>query len=275
MTESEETAQAREAEFWDEVVGAAQDRDEDLCVGKADMFDRTMPWLEYMDYPTFLQRVFDHIGIGPGMRVLDLGCGKGFLAAALAHRGAEVDAIDISPRSVARCRDRAVLSGISERVRFHVMDCEGLEFGDDSFDAVCGSFVLHHLDLGKVASEIARTLKPSGRAAFIETFGLNPMLMLARATLPGRFGIEKASSEDEYPLDRQRIERLRASFRGRVEAAFPTVVFARMGGYLPFLNNRPGLGLLKAFDRAAALPAFLRSWSYYGVLTMNRAPAAP
>ena len=269
MTAAKHTTQGREAEFWDEVVESAQDRDEDLRVFPGDMFDRTMPWLKYMDFADYLQVVFDNIGLRPGMRVLDLGCGKGFLAAALAHRGANVDAIDISSKSVERCRKRAELSDVAERTNFHVMDCENLAFEDDSFDAVCGSFVLHHLDLEKIAKEVFRVLKPSGRSAFIETFGLNPLLMLARSTLPGRFGIEKASSEDEYPLNRARIDKLQQHYPGKVSPAFPRVVFARMGGYLPFMNNMLGRGILKTFDRTFAVPAFLRTWSYYGVLKMN------
>lgn len=264
-----DTTQAREAEFWDKVVDRADDDDAGLIVGAGDLFDPTMPWLGHMDMPVFMGALFDHVRAGPGLRVLDLGCGKGFLSVALAHRGAEVTGIDISPRSIESCRRRADLSGVADRVRFEVMDCETLDFPDDSFDAVCGSFVLHHLDLAKVASEVSRVLRPQGRSAFIETMGLNRLLMLARSSLPGRYGIEKASSADEYPLDRARIETLRRNFDGRVDAVFPQLVFLRMGAYVERLNTATTRRVARGLDHAMARVGALRSLSYYGLVTMD------
>lgn len=266
--ETKSTTQEREAEFWDNVVEQSGDGTETLRVGKDDMFDASMPWLEYLDMGAYVQEVFDHIGVRPGLKVLDLGCGKGYLAIALAHRGCVVDAIDISPKSVQRSQTRAEVSEVADKVNFQVMDCETLDYPDDHFDAVAGSFVLHHLDLPKVAAEISRVLKPQGRAAFIETIGMNPLLMAARATLPGRFGIEKASSDDESPLDRARIERIAQHFTGDVSVSFPSVVFFRMGGYLPFMNHALGRGLLNGVDKTLGAIGPLRRSSYYGVVTM-------
>jgi ribosomal protein L11 methylase PrmA len=49
-------------------------------------------------------RVLDAAGIGPGTRVLDLGCGTGAFAAAAVARGARVRGIDSDPGAVARAR---------------------------------------------------------------------------------------------------------------------------------------------------------------------------
>jgi ubiquinone/menaquinone biosynthesis C-methylase UbiE len=261
------TVQEREAEFWDAAVDKDGPNTEGYLVTEDDLFDRTMPWLGYMDFPAFVSDVFEVAQAGSGRRILDLGCGKGFLAIALAHRGSQVTAIDISPKSVELARLRAEAAGVADKIDFQVMDCENLDFGDDTFDAVVGSFVLHHLNLEKVSAGIKRVLRPQGGAAFIETIGMNPLLMLARATLPGRFGIEKASSDDEAPLDPVRINRIKNAFEGDVRVTFPRVVFFRMGGYLSFLDNTVGRGLLKALDQIVGAIGMRRA-SYYGVVVM-------
>lgn len=266
----EGTKQLREAIFWDNVAERTTDDTATLKVAPDDLYDRTMPWLGSLDMEKFVTDVFDHCGIEPGMRVLDLGCGKGFLAIALAHRGARVDAIDISPKSIELCRKRAINSGVGDAVTFHVMDCEQLDFPDETFDAVCGSFVLHHLDLKKIAREIERVTKPGCKSAFIETVGLNPLLMAARATLPGRFGIEKASTDDEYPLNRERLAILSGNFRGHVTTRFPRVVFFRMGEYLPFLRNSLARIAMAASDHLIWSMPPLRLLSYYGIVTLDR-----
>jgi len=51
------------------------------------------------------------------------------------------------------------------------MNAEELKFADDYFDIVCGGAILHHLDLNKALSEIARVLKPDGKAIFVEPLG--------------------------------------------------------------------------------------------------------
>lgn len=262
------TVQEREAAFWDAYVDKDGPDTEGYLVTKDDLFDRTMPWLGYMDFPAFVAEVFAVAKAGPDRRVLDLGCGKGFLAIALAHRGCYVTAIDISPKSIELARLRAEAAGVADKIDFQVMDCERLAFPDDTFDAVVGGFVLHHLNLEMVSAEIKRVLRPNASAAFIETIGMNPLLMLARATLPGRFGIEKASSDDEAPLDSRRIDRIRNAFDGDVDVSFPKVVFFRMGGYLSFMDNTVGRSLLKGLDRTVSAIGMNRA-SYYGVVVMR------
>ncbi len=262
------TKQEREAAFWDEIVQEAQINPADLLVRAGDRHDRTMPWLEYLDHTEFFDAIVAHLNIKPGMRVLDMGCGRGFLSTALAQRGAIVTGIDISQGSVAISSQRAALSGVADRCTFQVMDCETLEFPDASFDAVTGSCVLHHLDLHRAATEIGRVLPPGGRAAFVESMGLNPILMTARAILPGRFGIEKASTDDEYPLTAKRLKTLQGGFPGKVDHQFPQVVFLRMGGYLPFLRGKIVSRALRSLDRGITTIPVLRRLGYFGLVTM-------
>jgi SAM-dependent methyltransferase len=102
---------------------------------------------------------------GPGARALEIGCGLGRNAAALAARYARVDALDISPEMLAR----AERAGLPENVHLALgsgRDLAGLPGG--AFDLVFSALVLQHVPADEhVAAylrEIARVLRRGGRA---------------------------------------------------------------------------------------------------------------
>jgi SAM-dependent methyltransferase len=102
----------------------------------------------------------DAAGVGPDMRVLDVCTGPGILATAVQERGATVVGLDFSDEFLALAR-RNVPGATFQRG-----DAQALPFDDDSFDAVvCGYGVIHVPDPEKALSEIARVLRPGGRAA--------------------------------------------------------------------------------------------------------------
>lgn len=125
--------------------------------------------------------------------VLEIGCGDNAEAWELAERGLSVTAIDISPVAVEAARARAESEGRSG-LQFAEMNAEALTFPDDSFDAVIGSGILHHLDLELGVPEAARVLRPGGVAVFLEPLGLNPALRAYRRVTPGE------RTPDEHPL---------------------------------------------------------------------------
>jgi SAM-dependent methyltransferase len=129
-----------------------------------------------------------------GRRVLEYGCGPGSEAFALAAAGAEVQGIDISPVAIAMARATAKERGVADQCRFDVMNAEALTFAERSFDRICGSGILHHLDLEKSFAEIARTLRPGGRAVFVEPLGHNPLINWYRRRTP------EMRTTDEHPL---------------------------------------------------------------------------
>jgi SAM-dependent methyltransferase len=126
------------------------------------------------------RRVLDWMGDPAGLRILDLGCGLGDAAVYFALRGAAVDAVDISPGMVEVCGRLAGREGVGGLVQAQVAVGEGLPFGDGTFDVVFGNGVLHHLDLGHAADEIARVLKPGGQGLFIEPLAYNPVIEVYR-----------------------------------------------------------------------------------------------
>ncbi len=113
--------------------------------------------------------------------VLDLGCAGGFMAEALARRGADVTGIDPAAEAIDAARAHARDGKL--RIGYDVGVGEALPYDDASFDAVVCVDVLEHVaDLNKVLSEVARTLRPGGLFLF-DTINRNPLARLATITI--------------------------------------------------------------------------------------------
>jgi 2-polyprenyl-6-hydroxyphenyl methylase/3-demethylubiquinone-9 3-methyltransferase len=116
-----------------------------------------------------------------GKAVLDLGCAGGFMAEALAQRGAQVTGIDPAAEAIDAARAHARTGGL--RIGYDVGVGEALPYAAASFDAVVCVDVLEHVaDLNKVLSEVARTLRPGGLFLY-DTINRNPLARLATITI--------------------------------------------------------------------------------------------
>jgi len=105
----------------------------------------------------------DALDLGPGSRVLDVGCGPGRHARALAARGVDVVGLDISERFIAIARDGAPPGATFVRADARTMAYEA-EF--DVVISLCqGAFGLVPGEDGEVLGRIVRALRPGGRAA--------------------------------------------------------------------------------------------------------------
>lgn len=113
--------------------------------------------------PADLQRELYEWDRHAGKRLLDVGCGTGYVASLYARGGAIVTAVDIAERSVELTRQRLKLLGLTADVR--VANAEALPFPDRSFDVVSSFGVLHHTpDTGRALAEVHRVLAPAGKA---------------------------------------------------------------------------------------------------------------
>jgi SAM-dependent methyltransferase len=148
-----------------------------------------------------------------GLDVLEYGCGLGASAFDVAARGGRACGIDISPTAIAMAEQGAAERGVAERTRFVVMNAEALDFPSASFDRVCGSGILHHLNLDVAYAEIRRVLRPGGYAVFLEPLGHNPLINWYRRRTP------HLRTEDEHPLMRHDLDAASACFT-RVDARF-------------------------------------------------------
>ncbi len=110
-----------------------------------------------------------HLAIQPGEHVLDIGSGPGFLAEEIAERtgaGGRVLGIDASAIMVRRATERNTRAWVA----YTEGDALALPVEDASFDVAVSTQVAEYMpDLGAYCREIARALKPGGRALILTT----------------------------------------------------------------------------------------------------------
>lgn len=116
-------------------------------------------------------RMLDAAHIGPGQRVLELGCGPGYLASDLAERvgpDGEVLGVDASEAMIAALRRRAAEKGQTQ-LRGEVADISELDLTAAGFDAVVSRWTLMFVADAQATIELAaRALRPGGVFATME-----------------------------------------------------------------------------------------------------------
>ncbi len=114
------------------------------------------------------RRVIELARTQPGVRALDVCCGTGDLALALARRGAEVAGLDFSEQMLAiaekrKCKRRVSMSGIHSP-RFIHGDAQNIPFADNSFEIVTVGYGLRNLANWEAGlKELQRVATPGGR----------------------------------------------------------------------------------------------------------------
>ena len=124
--------------------------------GDYDVFARYME----KDAEVFYQQ----LGITPGTRLLDVGCGAGQLALIAARAGAVVTGCDIATNWLERARTRAAAEGLN--ITFEEGDAEALPYEDGQFDAVTSMFGAMFAPRPElVAAQLSRVCRPGGTIA--------------------------------------------------------------------------------------------------------------
>ncbi len=122
-------------------------------------------WVEVgQDFTTGALRAEAFCSLVPsGQTVADLGCGAGYLTAFLVERGVRVIAVDHAQRMLATAQSRV---GIDiDNLEWRRGEFDQLPLVDAEVDAAFSNLVWHHLaDIDRAASEVARVVKPGGRA---------------------------------------------------------------------------------------------------------------
>ena len=175
----------------------------------------------------------------PHKRVLDYCCGNGSFSLRIAKiRTTEVIGIDISNISIENARKSTVKERADNKIRFLIMDAENMKFDSGTFDIIYEAGALHHLNLERAYSEIARVLKPDGECICMEALGNNPIIHYYRKRTPHL----RTEWEVEHILGKKDIERARLFFN-KIEilrffhlATIPAVLFRNFPGFNTLLS---------------------------------------
>lgn len=106
-------------------------------------------------HPLVAERICAVAGMSHFARALDVACGTGQSARALAAIAGEVEAIDLSPDMLAEAEQH-------ERVRFQAAAAEAMPFADGSFDLATVGLAFHWFDQAAFLAEARRVLMPEG-----------------------------------------------------------------------------------------------------------------
>jgi ubiquinone/menaquinone biosynthesis C-methylase UbiE len=124
------------------------------------------------DFQRMLEDYLDAMGIDSASTVLDVGCGTGVAARAIAKREGfrgRVTGIDLSPHLVAAADRLAREEGLDGRFEFRAGDTHSLEIGDGVFSHVVAHTLVSHVDdPAVVVGELARVVEPGGMVAIFD-----------------------------------------------------------------------------------------------------------
>jgi ubiquinone/menaquinone biosynthesis C-methylase UbiE len=215
---------------------------------------------DYLDHEPWIRPAIDMLGDVAGKRILDYGCGHGMASIVLARRGAIVTGFDLSGGYVAEATRRAAANEVD--ATFLQADAEHLPFADQSFDAVWGSAILHHLDLQQACAELRRVVMPGGVAVFCEPWGGNFILELARKHVPYP---GKHRTPDEHPLRPRDLIALREAFPSM---RFHGYQFLGMAKRLVNRETQAGGWIDRLDGRLLRLVPPLKKWCRYVVIEL-------
>lgn len=170
----------------------------DLKILNVEPFENLCAGIDY------LKSVPDFFGDISRKKVLEMGCGDGWISLRLAKSGVDVWACDISPKMIQLAKRYAEAADLN--IEFDTMVCEEMSYGDDFFDLVFMHFALHHCDIDATARQIRRVLKPGGKAVLVEDYAYHPLLRLYRLLTPAR------RTKHERPLTRSDLSTFVSEF---------------------------------------------------------------
>ncbi len=123
-----------------------------------DLFDGKTAEEYYTSMHVKIRKVIRMFGRMDGKKVLDIGCGDGFITAKLGEStGAKMSGVDISKDALRAAKKRGI------DAKFANLDSGRIPFADGCFDAVfCGDVIEHIFDTERLLGEVRRVLKPDG-----------------------------------------------------------------------------------------------------------------
>jgi len=190
-----------------------------------------------------IELFFRHCRFKPGAKILEIGTGTGEYAKGLSVYGSSLFCTDISFNMLNKAITKVTKQGSA---RFFVSDIGQLPSRDETFDAVVGNAVLHHLDIKKALPELFRVLKKGGVFAFTEPNMLNPQIFLQKHI---RFLRKLAGDTDtETAFLRWQIRKIFESSGFKAVQVEPfDFLHPHTPGFISGVVNSAGLALEKLF----------------------------
>ena len=97
-------------------------------------------------------------------RILEVGCGRGYLTLCLAQQGVRIISIDADVQSIDNARRLVAANGLEAWVDLRVQDVRQLSFATESFDIIFCANVVHHFEQAqKAVQEMLRVIKANGK----------------------------------------------------------------------------------------------------------------
>lgn len=144
--------------FWEDNPLAAAAIEHEL--GTPEFFERFRLLREQVEPPALQASLYRYDAFA-GRRVLDVGCGNGYVLSQYARHHARATGVDLTARGIGLSRQRFRIEGLAGE--FAQSNAEALPFRTASFDLVVSVGVLHHTpDTTRAVDEIHRVLKPGG-----------------------------------------------------------------------------------------------------------------
>jgi SAM-dependent methyltransferase len=203
--------------------------------------------------------VFDAVAERRPRRVLEVGCGSGELGARIARElGADVAAVDTSPRMVELARSRGIYATLG--------NVEALPFGDATFDVAVAAWMLYHVgDLERAIGELHRVLLPGGRLV-AATNGVGHLEEMWRLV-----GLDRPAANLTFHGDngREVLGRCFPEVEQRVVDGF--VIFADRAAIVDYV--RASIVYKHLAERVPALPEPLRARTSTAVFVAEKVAA--
>ncbi len=203
-------------------------------------------------------------GQGAGLRGLDVGCGHGWYACALADAGCRMTGIDLASEQIANARRHAAARGLE--IDLKAVSATGLPFDDASFDFAYAINVMHHIEESGAQTaafaEILRVLKPGGRFFLHEINIENPLFRFYMGyVFPVIRDIDEGTERWIRP------SRLPELDGGRWQPAVRYFTF--LPDFIPVALMKRLAGLERWLESS-----FMASWSAHYLAVLERAPSA-
>lgn len=182
-------------------------------------------WIEnknifYLQHSQIILNLAKRFGNG---KILDVGCGDGYISSRLSKNFKDVIGIDISREALKIARKK------NPKITFIVADCTNLPFSDESFETIVASEIIEHLtheDGKKFLNEASRVLKPHGVIIASSPNISNPYMKFLQLVRKNKEHLKEYTRKEFKTLISSEFKIV--YYTSQVNISFPLIKFVKM-----------------------------------------------